>query len=60
VNKASEHRQHADECRALAKQMETPQDRDQLLRLADAWDRLAGEVEPSGPRPGRRSLPRLS
>ena len=45
MNKASEHRQHADECRSLAKQMETPEEREQLLRLADTWDRLAVEVD---------------
>ena len=61
MNKASEHRQHADECRSLAKQMETREDRDQLLRLAEAWDRLAVEVEPSGapPRPSLRLRPCL-
>jgi hypothetical protein len=55
VNKASEHRQRADECRSLASQMETSGDREQRLRLADAWDRLAGEVEPSAspPRPSQ-------
>ena len=45
MNKASEHRLHADECRSLAKQMETPEDREQLLRLADAWDRLSAEID---------------
>jgi hypothetical protein len=70
VNKASEHRQHADECRSLAKQMETPEDREQLLRIADAWDKLAAEVDTtaspltplqlppgsSAPAPGRPNL----
>jgi hypothetical protein len=42
VKKASEYRQHAEECRALAKQMQGEQ-RDQLLEMARTWDRLAEE-----------------
>ncbi len=45
VNKASEQRQHAEECRSLAKQMTSKEDQEQLLRLAETWDRLAVEVD---------------
>ena len=41
MKKASEYRQHADECRALAKGMPDGESRDQLLRMAETWDRLA-------------------
>ena len=30
---------------SLAKQMETPEDREQRRRIADAWDKLAAEVD---------------
>jgi hypothetical protein len=42
VKKASEYREHAEECRALAKQMPGEQ-RDQLLEMARTWDKLAEE-----------------
>ena len=42
MKKASEYRQHAEECRTLAKQMQGEQ-RDQLLEMARTWDRLADE-----------------
>ena len=43
VKKASEYRQHAEECRALAKSMPVGKDRDQLLGMAATWDNLAAE-----------------
>ncbi len=42
MKKASEYRRHAEECRALAKGMSGEQ-RDQLLVMANTWDRLAAE-----------------
>ncbi len=41
MKKASEYRKHADECRTLAKQMEQGEHREQLLVMAETWDRLA-------------------
>jgi hypothetical protein len=43
VKKASEYRQHAEECRALAKQVPEGPQRDQLLEMAKTWDALAGD-----------------
>jgi hypothetical protein len=42
VKKASEYRQHAVECRQLAAGVQGVQ-RDQLLEMANTWDRLAVE-----------------
>jgi hypothetical protein len=42
MKKASEYREHAEECRALAKHMQGEQ-RDQLLEMARTWDQLAIE-----------------
>jgi hypothetical protein len=42
VKKASEYRQHAIECRQLAAGVQGVQ-RDQLLEMANTWDRLAVE-----------------
>lgn len=43
MKKASEYRQHADECRQLAARMAVGEHRDQLLEMASTWDRLAVE-----------------
>jgi hypothetical protein len=40
VKKASEYRQHAAECREMARKATTPQ-RDQLLEMAKTWGSLA-------------------
>ncbi len=42
MKKASEYRQHAEECRTLAASVHGEQ-RDQLLEMAATWDRLAAE-----------------
>jgi hypothetical protein len=42
---AQEYRRYAEECRALAKQMTDIMQRDQLLMMADTWDRLAEQRE---------------
>jgi len=39
MKKASEYHQHADECRALAATMKTGEQREQLLRMAEMWER---------------------
>jgi hypothetical protein len=41
VKKASEYRTHAQECRALAKHMEQGEHREQLVAMAETWERLA-------------------
>lgn len=43
MKKASEYRQHAQECRDLARQMPEGEQRDQLLEMAATWDNLAKE-----------------
>jgi hypothetical protein len=43
VKKASEYRQHAQECRDLAKHMPPGEQREQLVRMAETWDQLAQE-----------------
>ncbi|WP_445505135.1 hypothetical protein [Microvirga sp. G4-2] len=43
MKKASEYRKHAEECRALAKQVPEGPQRDQLLEMARTWDNLAND-----------------
>jgi hypothetical protein len=43
MKKASEYRQHAQECRALAAHMDLGQQRDQLLAMAAQWERMAAD-----------------
>jgi hypothetical protein len=38
---AAEYRTHAEECRALAKQLPEGEQRNQLLEMARTWDNLA-------------------
>jgi hypothetical protein len=45
MKKASEYRQHAEECRALALQMKEGVQREQLLRMAENWDQMAADRE---------------
>ena len=40
MKKASEYRQHAEQCRLLAKGMQDEK-RDQLLEMAATWEKLA-------------------
>ena len=42
MDEASEYREHAAECRAIADSLDGPQ-REQLLRMAQTWERLAQE-----------------
>jgi hypothetical protein len=41
MDKASEYREHAKQCRALAEQMKHGEHRAQLLAMAETWERLA-------------------
>ena len=41
--KQSEYLQHAEECRKLARGMPPGEHRDQLVRIAETWDRLAAD-----------------
>jgi hypothetical protein len=43
MKKASEYRRHAEECRALAKNMKAGEQREQLLEMATTWENLATE-----------------
>ena len=43
MKKASEYRQHAEECRQLANRMEQGEHRTQLLEMASTWEKLAAE-----------------
>jgi hypothetical protein len=43
MRKVSEYEQQAAECRKLAAQMKTPEQRKRLEDTADVWDRLARE-----------------
>ena len=63
MQKASEYRQHAAACRSLASKMESPDERDQLLRMAEQWEQLAkdrvrfaGQERPA-PGDGKRPKP---
>lgn len=47
MKKLSEYRKHASECRSLAATMPSDDQRDQLLAMAETWDRLAEERERS-------------
>lgn len=41
MKKASEYRVHAKECRDLASQMESAEQRAMMLQMAEHWDKLA-------------------
>ena len=45
LKKASEYRQHAQECRALARTTQTDDHRTQLVKMAETWEALAAERE---------------
>jgi len=47
MTKSREYRQHANECRALARTAQNEQHRSQLLKMADAWDNFALEADRS-------------
>jgi hypothetical protein len=43
MKKADEYQRHAQECRDLAAKMPTPEVRQQLLDMADIWERMVAE-----------------
>ncbi|MCB5175514.1 MULTISPECIES: hypothetical protein [Microvirga] len=45
MKKASEYRQHAEECRILARQVPEGPQREQLLEMARTWEALAEDRE---------------
>ena len=45
MQKAQDYRQHASECRALARKARSDEERQQLLTMAATWDILAVERE---------------
>ena len=45
MRKLQDYRQHAEECRAIARKTASPEQREQLLKMAETWDALASERE---------------
>ena len=45
MKKAAEYRQHAQECRTLARNVRIEEQRVQLIAMAETWDALATERE---------------
>ena len=45
MKKTSEYRKHAQECRAMAQNARNAEERGQLLKMAEAWERFAVERE---------------
>ena len=43
VERVSEYEKNAQECRMLARSMNNPEQREQLLKMAEAWERVAVE-----------------
>ena len=44
MQSAAQYRNYADECRKLAQTLK-PEHRDTLMKIADAWDRCADDIE---------------
>lgn len=45
MKKTEDYRKHAQECRAMAQNARNAEERGQLLKMAEAWDRFAVERE---------------
>jgi hypothetical protein len=43
MRKVSEYREHADQCRTLARRAASPEHRDMFLNMASTWESLAEE-----------------
>jgi hypothetical protein len=59
MKKADEYLKHAKDCRRLAKQMESGEQRDQLIKMAETWEVLARERERTLRNRGDETLPSL-
>jgi hypothetical protein len=45
MTKASDYRKNAQECRALARNVQNDSHKNQLIKMAEAWDSFAAERE---------------
>jgi hypothetical protein len=45
MRRIADYRRHAEECRTLARQADSPEERGQLLNMAATWESLAQERE---------------
>jgi hypothetical protein len=45
MTKGAEYRKHAQECRALARNVQNDEHKHQLIKMAEAWDSFAAERE---------------
>ncbi len=43
MKKASDYRFHAEECRKLARTMQTEEDKRKTLEMADLWEKMAAD-----------------
>jgi hypothetical protein len=59
MKKTDEYLKHAKDCRRLAKQMESGEQRDQLIKMAETWEVLARERERTLRNRGDETLPSL-
>ena len=59
MKKTDEYLKHAKDCRGLAKQMESGEQRDQLVKMAETWEVLARERERTLRNRGDETLPSL-
>jgi hypothetical protein len=50
MGKAEQYRHYAAECFRLAQQSQNPSEKDSLLRMAEAWRRLAQHAESASER----------
>jgi hypothetical protein len=60
MKKAGDYLKHAKDCRALAKQMESGEQRDQLMKMAETWEVLARERERTLRNRGEEPLPSVN
>jgi sirohydrochlorin ferrochelatase len=47
MKKTAEYQRHAEECRILARGAQNPQQRAQLVKMAETWEQLASERQRS-------------
>jgi hypothetical protein len=53
MQSAAQYRVYAEECRKLAKTLK-PENRETLLKIAEAWERCAADMEAASDRADRR------